>query len=177
MGRCPDLSRLSWAPACPGVTTAARAAVRNKANWGERKQAVYRYKQSQFGGQASAGPLPAWSPGLSRQTKPIVGGFKFEVSRLKLRGRAPATWAFGLPASRRNALRRHYEHACAAPNKANLPGRQRPGLAKPGVLGTLCETKPIRRARTLALPGAIVRNKANFRGTAINDKRLEIKEL
>ena len=63
---------------------------------------------------------------------------KFEVSRLKLQGRVPSTWAFELHTSRRNALRRHYEHGCAVPNKANW------------------------RARTLALLGAIVQNKANF---------------
>ena len=47
--------------------------MRNKANWGGRKQAVHRYKQSQFGGQASAGPLPAWSPGVMVRNKANFG--------------------------------------------------------------------------------------------------------
>ncbi len=68
---------------------------------------------------------------LPCETKPIPG------TRRPWRDRAPATWAFELHTSRRNALRRHYEHGCAVPNKANW------------------------RAGTLALLGAVVRNKAN----------------
>lgn len=40
---------------------------------GETKQTVPRYKQSQFGGQASAGPLPAWSPGAAVRNKANCG--------------------------------------------------------------------------------------------------------
>ena len=61
-----------------------RGFVRNKANWGERKQAVPRYKQSQFSGQASVGPLPAWSPGAIVRNKADFGGvssWKWQVAR------------------------------------------------------------------------------------------------
>jgi hypothetical protein len=71
-----------------------------------------RYKQSQLGRFA---------------------GWKWQVARRQ----SPAAGPTGLPASRRNALRRHYEQGCAAPNEANSAR----GDARPP--GPPCETEPI----------------------------------
>jgi hypothetical protein len=71
------------------------------------------------------------------------------------RKQRPAASPPGLPASRRNALRRHYEHGCAVPNEANsgrsfkfevagVKWREAVQTKPIGSRGLSCQTKPMR---------------------------------
>ena len=98
---------------------------------------AFRTKRSQFGTRAGTrlpnaicgarGPeRSALTKGQSCETKPISGVRPPAAAQPRA-----ATSAFELHASRRNALRRHYEHACAAPNEANRQAGKIPPPARP----------------------------------------------